>query len=91
MSDKSEKITPQVSDRICKHMNKDHAESVLTYAQRYGQKPSATAATLTAIDSEGMDLQAQVDGETLPVRVTFDHALKDATDAHHTLVAMLKA
>lgn len=91
MSDKSEKITPQVSDRICKHMNKDHAESVLTYAQRYGHRPSATAATLTAIDSQGMDLQAQVNGETLPVRVTFDHALKDAADAHHTLVAMLKA
>ena len=88
---KSEVITPQVSDRICRHMNKDHAEAVLTYAQRYGQEQSATAATLTAIDAMGMDLQAQVDGEEKPVRVTFDHELKDAADAHHTLVAMLKA
>lgn len=91
MSDKkSEKIDTKVSDRICKHMNRDHGEAVLTYAQRYGNQSEATAATLTAIDSKGMDLQAEVKGETLPVRVTFDHELKDAADAHTTLVAMLK-
>ncbi|MFK8185905.1 MAG: DUF2470 domain-containing protein [Phormidesmis sp.] len=94
MSDKSETksevITSQVSDRICRHMNKDHAEAVLTYAKRYGNQQSATAATLMAIDHTGMDLQAEVNGETQPVRVSFDHELKDAADAHHTLVAMLK-
>jgi putative heme iron utilization protein len=86
----SEKITAQVSDRICRHMNKDHAEAVLTYAQRYGQQQSATAATLIAIDEGGMDLEAEVNGQSMPLRVNFDHALKDAADAHHTLVAMLK-
>ena len=87
---KSEKITPEVSDRICKHMNKDHAAAVLTYAQRYGNETAATAATLTAIDDKGMTLEAEVNGTPKPVRVSFDHALKDAADAHHTLVAMLK-
>jgi putative heme iron utilization protein len=91
MSDTSEIITAQVSDRICKHMNKDHAEAVLTYAQRYGEQPSAQSATLTAIDHQGMDLQATIQGETRPIRILFDHELKDAADAHHTLVAMLKA
>ncbi|WP_121968755.1 DUF2470 domain-containing protein [Leptolyngbya sp. BC1307] len=88
---KSEQITSQVSDRICKHMNKDHAEAVLTYAQRYGHQPSATTATLTAIDNQGMDLKAGVNGESLPLRIAFDHELTDAADAHHTLVAMLRA
>ncbi|MGD1900185.1 MAG: DUF2470 domain-containing protein [Phormidesmis sp.] len=87
---KSETIDGKVSDRICKHMNKDHAAAVLTYAQRYGKQTAATAATLTAIDNQGMDLTAEVEGETLPVRVVFDHELKDAADAHTTLVAMLK-
>ncbi len=87
----SEAIDHKVSDRICKHMNKDHAEAILTYAHRYGNQPSATAATLTAIDAIGMDLTAEVNGKTLPVRIAFDHSLKDATDAHHTLVAMLRA
>ena len=87
---KSEMITPAVSDRICRHMNKDHAEAVLTYAQRYGHEAAATTATLTAIDSTGMDLEAEVGGQTKQVRVSFDHQLQDAADAHHTLVAMLK-
>ena len=87
---KAEVIDNKVSDRICKHMNKDHAAAVLTYAQRYGKQTAATAATLTAIDNQGMDLTAEVEGETLPVRVVFDHELKDAADAHTTLVAMLK-
>ena len=43
-------------------MNRDHAEAVLTYAQRYGNQQTATSATLTSIDSQGMDLQAEVDG-----------------------------
>ena len=89
-AEKTEKITTQVSDRICKHMNRDHAAAVLTYAQRYGNEQSATAATLTAIDDQGMTLEAEVDGTAKPVRVCFDHELKDAADAHHTLVAMLK-
>lgn len=88
---KSEKITSQVSDRICKHMNKDHAAAVLKYAHKYGNQADATAATLTAIDEKGMDLAAEVNGQTLPVRIVFDHELKDSADAHTTLVDMLKA
>lgn len=87
----SEKIDAKVSDRICKHMNKDHATAVLTYAQRYGNQTAATAATLNAIDNTGMDLTAEVDGQTLPIRIPFDHELKNAADAHTTLVAMLRA
>ncbi|MEM9906740.1 MAG: DUF2470 domain-containing protein, partial [Cyanobacteria bacterium P01_D01_bin.44] len=45
---------------------------------------------MKAIDAEGMDLEAQVAEQTIPVRVAFDHPLKDAKDAHHTLVEMLK-
>lgn len=88
---KSESIDSKVSDRICKHMNKDHAEAVLTYAQRYGNQTEATAATLQSIDHKGMDLSAEVDGKPIPVRIAFDHELKDAADAHTTLVAMLRA
>lgn len=87
----AEPITSAVSDRICKHMNKDHAEAVLFYATAYGNLPSATAATLEAIDPEGMDLTATVDGQPQSLRVPFDHTLAGAEDAHHTLVAMLNA
>ncbi|MEL6138360.1 MAG: DUF2470 domain-containing protein, partial [Cyanobacteria bacterium J06628_6] len=65
----SEAITPQVSDRICKHMNDDHAEAVLMYAQVYGETPAATAARMKAIDADGMDLEAELAGGATTLRI----------------------
>lgn len=83
-------LTPAVSDRICSHMNDDHADAVLMYAKVFGQVTEATAATMLAIDPDGMDLNAEVNGETKSVRVSFDHKLADSEDAHQTLIAMIK-
>jgi putative heme iron utilization protein len=83
-------ITPEVSQRICAHMNDDHAEAVLTYAKVFGQAAGATAARMVAIDPDGMDLTAQVDGVAQSVRITFDHQLTDSEDAHQTLIAMVR-
>ena len=85
-----EPITPAVSDRICKHMNEDHADAVLLYAQRYGGSAEASAAVMDSIDADGMTLSATIDYQTVPVRVIFDHTLEGAEDAHHTLIDMLK-
>lgn len=86
----SEQITAEISDRICKHMNEDHADAVVLYAQKFGSTPDATAAEMASIDPQGMNITAQVNGAAVPVRIQFDHLLKDAEDAHHTLIAMLK-
>jgi putative heme iron utilization protein len=86
----SEPITAAVSDRICKHMNQDHADAVLMYARVYGKAITATAATMDAIDSEGMNLNAEVEDATVPLRIIFDRPLADAKDAHLVLVEMLK-
>ena len=86
----SEVITTAVSDRICKHMNDDHADAVLVYAKVYGQKEAATAAKMESIDPEGMNLTAEIDGNSIPVRVDFDQPLQNAKEAHHVLVDMLK-
>ncbi|MBC7970161.1 MAG: DUF2470 domain-containing protein [Verrucomicrobia bacterium] len=86
----SESFSPQISDRICRHMNEDHAEAVLLYAKVFGAATAATAAEMVAIDAHGMDLLSQVGGTPTPTRVVFDHVLKDAEDAHHTLVDMMK-
>jgi len=83
-------LTPQVSDRICQHMNDDHADAVLLYARVFGQTPQAQSAKLEAIDAAGMTLATEVDGETRPVRVTFPRPLQDSEDAHHTLIDMVK-
>ncbi|MGD1713550.1 DUF2470 domain-containing protein [Dapis sp. BLCC M172] len=86
----SDSFTSEISDRICSHMNEDHQDAVLLYAQKFGSSANATAAKMLSIDAQGMNLTAEVSGESLPVRVEFDHTLKDAEDAHHTLIDMLK-
>ncbi|MBD3880339.1 DUF2470 domain-containing protein [Phormidium tenue FACHB-886] len=83
-------FSPEVSDRICKHMNEDHADAVALYAKAFGGTANALAAQMLKIDPQGMDLLVQTEQETLPVRVTFDHALQDSEDAHHTLIEMVK-
>jgi putative heme iron utilization protein len=86
----SEQFSPAISSRICQHMNEDHSDAVVLYAQAFGGVANATTAQMQAIDSQGMDLTAQVNGEAIPVRITFDHVLVDAEDAHQTLIAMVK-
>ena len=86
----SEPITPAISDRICKHMNEDHGDALVLYIKAFGNSPQAESAEMISIDPQGMNFSAQVAGETVPVRVEFDHALKDAEDAHHTLIDMVK-
>jgi putative heme iron utilization protein len=80
-------LTAAVSDRICKHMNLDHAEAVLAYARHYGGQAAAQTARMLVVRPEAMDLE--VDGAVVQVR--FDHMLADSEDAHRTLVAMLRA
>lgn len=83
-------FSPDISRRICAHMNDDHADAVLLYAKVFGQRRDATAAQMEAIDPEGMDLTVQSDGTPTPLRIPFDHVLKDSEDAHHTLIEMVK-
>ncbi|MBD6618028.1 DUF2470 domain-containing protein [Komarekiella sp. 'clone 1'] len=86
----SENFSTEISSRICNHMNEDHADAIVLYAKAFGGVMDAIAAQMLAIDSEGMDLTAQVKGEAVPIRIQFDHVLADAEDAHQTLIAMVK-
>ena len=83
-------FSPEISDRICAHMNDDHADAVALYARVFGGAADAIAARMDKIDAQGMDLTVQTAGDAIPVRVAFDHELKDAEDAHHTLIDMVK-
>lgn len=86
----SEPITPTVSARICQHMNQDHADAVALYARAFGSCPAAEKAQMLAIDPQGMDLSVTVGGNTVPIRIAFERSLKDAEDAHYTLIEMVK-
>ncbi|BCL39261.1 DUF2470 domain-containing protein [Nostoc sp. MS1] len=86
----SDQFSTEISSRICNHMNEDHADAVVLYAQVFGGVSQASSAQILAIDAQGMDLTAEVNGASVPVRVQFDHVLADAEDAHQTLIAMVK-
>lgn len=79
-------LTTEVSDRICRHMNDDHADAVIAYARHYGGVVSPQTARMIAVKPDAMELE--VDGAT--VEISFDHRLTDSEDAHRTLVTMLK-
>ena len=80
-------LTPAVSDRICRHMNDDHADAVVAYARHYGGLSGAQQVRMLAVAPEAMRLE--VDGAV--VEIPFDHTLTDSEDAHRTLVAMLRS
>lgn len=71
-------------------MNDDHTDAIVLYAKAFAGITDAIAAKMLSIDTQGMDLTAQVNGEAVPVRIQFDHVLADAEDAHQTLIAMVK-
>lgn len=84
-------ITPEISDRICKHMNDDHADAVLLYAKAYGKVTEAEAAQILKVEADGMDLAVNTGNQESTIHIAFDHALQDSEDAHQTLIAMVKA
>ncbi|MBE9222544.1 DUF2470 domain-containing protein [Cyanobacterium stanieri LEGE 03274] len=85
----SEIIDQTVSDRICKHMNDDHQDAIMLYAQAFAKINDVQSATMISIDHEGMNIAVNNEVEN-PVRINFDHTLADAKDAHTTLVEMIK-
>ena len=86
----SEAINSAVSDRICQHMNEDHADALILYAQVFGDAPSTEAAKMLSIDPQGMDLSVQIEGKNRDIRIKFTAPLQNAEDAHYTLIEMLK-
>ena len=83
----SEPITQESSTRICNHMNKDHEDAVNAYAKYYGKIKTFKSAKMISLSPEAV--QIKIDEETLEIKC--DHILQDCSDAHKTLVRMIKA
>ena len=83
----SEPITKESSTRICNHMNKDHKDAVNAYAKYYGKIKTFRSAKMITLSPES--IQLEIDDQTIEIK--FDHILKDCSDAHKTLVKMIKA
>ncbi len=83
---KPEPITKESSERICNHMNQDHQNELNAFAKYYGEIKTFKSAKMISLSAES--IQLKVDDQTLDIK--FDHILQDCSDAHKTLVRMLK-
>ena len=77
--------------RIVTHMNEDHSDSVLAYAQHFGRLPEASAAQIVTLDADSLTMNAQIGNDSRTIKVPFGHTLESAHDAHMTMVQMSKA
>ena len=84
---KTEPITQDSSTRICNHMNKDHQDAINAYAKYYGKIETFRSAKMISLSPES--IQLQIDDQTIEIQ--FDHVLQNCSDAHKTLVRMIKA
>jgi putative heme iron utilization protein len=75
---------------IVDHMNRDHADAVLHYVQFFGATPLATAATLIAIDSDAMYIDAHLNGQLKKVTIGFDQPIHDSATARKVLIKMAR-
>ena len=83
----SEPITEESSTRICNHMNQDHQDAVNAYAKYYGKINTFKSAKMLSLSPELIELK--IDDQI--IKIPFDHILQDCSDAHKTLVMMIKA
>ena len=78
-------ISSKTSKRICKHMNKDHIDSVHKYLIHYGKISEFKEAYLEEISSKYMKIN--YDGKS--AIINFNNEITE-DEIHKTLVSMIK-
>jgi len=75
---------------ILKHMNTDHADSLIAYC-RHVHGVEATQANMLGIDCDGFDVAATVNNQTMTLRFAFAAPIHDAQSARAALVSLSKS
>ncbi|MEM7142497.1 MAG: DUF2470 domain-containing protein [Actinomycetota bacterium] len=76
--------------QMIEHMNDDHDDACLVYAQRYLDVPTARSATMTDITRSTMTLDiARDDGTSESATYTFERPLTSVEDAALFLALMV--
>lgn len=75
---------------ILEHMNGDHADAVLAYARVLATIPSATAATMTAVDRYGFELAATTPEGPKAARIAFDAPVTTSNDVRKAMVDLVR-
>lgn len=74
---------------ILAHMNGDHADAVLAYARALAAIPTATAATMTAVDRYGFELAATTADGPKAARIAFDDPAVTTDAVRKAMIALV--
>src|ERR1700759_3628619 len=77
-----------VVTQIARHMNGDHAGDNGLIVRALGGQPDATAARMSGMDADAMELDATANGILVPVRVPFRVRLTERAQVRTEAVRM---
>jgi putative heme iron utilization protein len=75
---------------ILSHMNGDHADAVLAYAQALASIPTAISATMTAVDRYGFELTAVTPAGPKAARLAFATPLTTTDEVRKAMVSLVR-
>ena len=83
-------MTEAERQRAIAHMNADHAEAVLLYAQVFGRIRDATEATMRGLDRHAMQLRAETPGGPRDVTIPLTREAPSLASVRDVLVEMAR-
>jgi putative heme iron utilization protein len=75
---------------IIEHMNADHADSLVRFAQVFGGRPDTTEAEMTAVDRYGFDVVASGSGGRAALRFGFDTPVATAAEIRPAMIRLVQ-
>ena len=81
-------FSPEVIAAVARHMNDDHAADNLLICQVLGHLPTATAATMTRMDVDGIVFTVVVDKGERDVRIPWETTPQARADVRTEVVRM---
>lgn len=81
-------FSPEVVAAIARHMNDDHAEDNVTICRGLGGQPATTAATMTGMGPDGLELEAVVEGRPVPVTIPWSAPITERAQVRSEVVRM---
>jgi putative heme iron utilization protein len=74
---------------IIEHMNRDHADALVTLARGLG-RTAADEATMVSVDRLGIKLRVKADNAVRSVRIAFPREVRTPADTREALISLLR-
>ena len=77
MNQSTNPFSQDIIDAVRDHMNLDHQDVSLLIVRSLGDRPQATAATMSGMDGSAIEFDATIDGSQTTVRVPWSEPLTE--------------